>query len=178
MPVPFSARCRWLLEDTASVEVRYVAFVRWRGRSAELLATVYERGTSRQVRLASLGARGVAPETRADVAERFPGIRVDWDAVDLALARGSLRERSEAAARDLPNDPLEWLHLQRRLHYWAALTERAQPEDARRLRTAATVLASWRLGPPAVPQAEPDPGWDPEPGSPDPGPFRGPSPAS
>jgi hypothetical protein len=152
-----------------------MAFVRWRGRSAELLATVYERGTSRQVRLAILGARGVAPETRADVAARFPGIRVDWDAVELALARGSPRERTEAAARDLPNDPLEWLHLQRRLHYWAALTEKAQHDDARRLRAAATVLASWRLAPPAVPQAEPDPGWDPEPEAPDPGPFWGPA---
>lgn len=152
-----------------------MAFVRWRGRSAELLATVYEHGKSRQVRLTCLGGRGVSSETRAYVAERFPGTRVDWDAVELVLSRGSPWEQAEAAARGWPNDPLEWLHLQRLLHYWAALTQKAQPDDGRCLRAAAEVLARWRLGPPAVQQAEPDPGWDPEPEAPDPGPFRGPA---
>ena len=152
-----------------------MAFVRWRGRSAELLATVYEQGRSRQVRLACLGGHAVDPDTRADVTARFPGIRVDWEAIDLAIASGSPAERAQRATNGWPDDRLEWLHLQRRLHYWAALTAKLQPADARALLTAAEVLARWRLAPPSVPQAEPDPGWDPEPHAPDPGPFRVPS---
>ena len=152
-----------------------MAFVRWRGRTAELLATVYAQGRSRQVRLACLGGHAVDPDTRADVQARFPGIRVDWEAIDLAIASGSPAERGERAAHGWPDDRLEWLHLQRRLHYWAALTAKCQPVDARALRNAADILAGWRNAPPSVPQPEPDPGWDPEPGALDPGPFRGPS---
>ena len=94
-----------------------MAFVRWRGRTAELLATVYAQGRSRQVRLACLGGHAVDPDTRADVQARFPGIRVDWEAIDLAIASGSPAERGERAAHGWPDDRLEWLHLQRRLHY-------------------------------------------------------------
>ena len=139
-----------------------MAFVRWRGNCAELLATVYDQGRSRRLRLVHLVEMRVTPELRAEVAARFPGVRVDWDAVDVALARGS------------PADRLEWCHLQRRLHYWAALGEARQPQEARALRAAAAALGNWRCAPPVFLQAEPDPGWDPEPESPDPGPFSGP----
>ena len=151
-----------------------MAFVRWRGNCAELLATVYDQGRSRRLRLAHLVEMRVTPELRAEVAARFPGVRVDWDAVDVALARGSPAEQAERAAHDWPEDRLEWCHLQRRLQYWAALSEARQPQDARALRAAAAALGNWRCAPPVFLQAEPDPGWDSEPDSPDPGPFSGP----
>jgi len=60
-----------------------MAFVRWRGNSAELLTTVYGQGRSQQVRLATLGgAYTVEPHVRAAAAERFPGIPIDCAAVD------------------------------------------------------------------------------------------------
>lgn len=149
-----------------------MAFVRWRGNSAELLTTVYEKGRSRQVRLACLG-HAVRLEDRAEVAAHFPDIRVDWEAVELTLAIGPPAAQAARAANAWPNDRMEWLHLQRRLHYWAALTQRLRPAEAQRLRNAATVLAQWREGYPSFPDPEPLPGWDPEPNLPDPGPFPG-----
>ena len=107
-----------------------MAFVRWRGNCAELLATVYDQGRSRRLRLAHLVEMRVTPELRAEVAARFPGVRVDWDAVDVALARGSPAEQAERAAHDWPEDRLEWCHLQRHLQYWAALGEARQPPSA------------------------------------------------
>lgn len=83
-----------------------MAFVRWRGNSAELLTTLYDQGRSRQVRLACLGgAYSVDPLVRATVAERFPAIRVDWEAVDRALAEGPPHEKTQTAA-GVPNDRL------------------------------------------------------------------------
>jgi len=137
-----------------------MAFVRWRGNSAELLTTVYDQGRSQQVRLATLGgAYTVEPHVRAAAAERFPGIHIDWDAVDQALAEGPPHERAQTAA-GTPNERLEWLELERRLRYWAAMAEPRRPREAERLRTAAAVLAEWRWGKPAFPLAQPLPGWD------------------
>ena len=137
-----------------------MAFVRWRGNSAELLTTVYDQGRSRQVRLACLGgAYTVDPLVRTAVAERFPGIRVDWAAVDQALAEGPPHERAQTAA-GVPNDRLEWLTLERRLRYWAAMIEPRREADARPLRAAAALLAIWRSSKPYFPLAEPPAGWD------------------
>lgn len=56
-----------------------MAFVRWRGNSAELLTSGYEQGRSQQLRLATVGgAYTVAPEIREGATMRFPTIRVDW----------------------------------------------------------------------------------------------------
>jgi len=151
-----------------------VAFVRWRGNCAELLTTVYAHGQSRQLRLAPLPERHVTADLRAEVAARCPGVPVDWAAVDVALARGSPGEQAERAAHAWPNDRLEWCHLQRRLHYWGALVAPRQPAEAQTLRAAAAILSRRRGLSPVVLQAEPEPGWDPEPAAPDPGPFFGP----
>lgn len=127
-----------------------MAFVRWRGNSAELLTTVYEQGRSRQVRLACLGgAYFVHPEVRAAVADRFPGVMIDWDAVDQALVEGPPHERAQAV--EVPNDRLEWLQLERRLRYWAAQTEPIRPGEATRLRAAAAVFCDWRQAKPYFP---------------------------
>ncbi len=65
-----------------------MAFVRWRGNCAELLATVYENGRSRQILLANLYDTCACLNIRLQVAKEHPDIHVDWFAVDLALARG------------------------------------------------------------------------------------------
>jgi len=66
-----------------------MAFVRWRGNSATLLATVYEQGRSRQILLAALGGGyGVPTGVRESVHERFPGLSIDWNAVNEAMAKG------------------------------------------------------------------------------------------
>lgn len=138
-----------------------MAFVRWRGNSAELLTTVYDQGRSRQVRLACLGgAYCVAPEVRAQVASRFPNIRVDWEAVDLALVLGPPAEQAARAASGEPNERLDWLELERGLRYWAAMIEPLYRLDAERLRQAAAVFREWRDAKPYFPRPEPAPGWD------------------
>ncbi len=134
-----------------------MAFIRWRGDSAELLTTVYDHGRSRQVRLVCLGgAFYVQQHIRAAVTERFPHINIDWDAVDVALAEGPPREQAQRSAAGIPNDRMEWLHMERRLHYWAALTEPLRSWEAKHLRTAAAVLRGWREAKPYFPP----PGWD------------------
>lgn len=136
-----------------------MAFVRWRGNSADLLTTVYEEGRSRQVRLAGLGgAYTVDPGIREEVGRRFPHIRVDWEAVDRALAVGPPHEQAAIAA-GAPNDRLEWLELERRLRYWAALAQPCRPQEARRLSAAADLLGQWRFSKPDFP-LDPAPGWD------------------
>jgi hypothetical protein len=66
-----------------------MAFLRWRGTRAQLLATVYQDGRSRQVVLATLGGAYAVPRTiRARVDTAFPHLRVDWAAIDRALAAG------------------------------------------------------------------------------------------
>ncbi len=137
-----------------------VAFVRWRGNSAELLTTIYDQGRSRQVRLVCLGgAYTVDPRVRTAVSERFPAIRINWDAVEQALVEGPPQERAQTAA-GVPNERLEWLTLERRLRYWAAMIEPRREWEAKGLRGAAAVLAQWRLGKPDFPLSEPAPGWD------------------
>ena len=143
-----------------------MAFIRWRGNSAQLLTTIYEHGRSRQLRLATLGgAYTVAPEVREAVTARFPGIRVDWDVVEQALTEGPPHERAQTAA-GVPNERLEWLEIERRLRYWAEMAESLRPHQARCLRAAAGVLAEWRWGKPAFPLAQPLPVWDEAPAGP------------
>ncbi len=111
------------------------------------------------MRLAGLGGRySVEPEIRAEVGRRFPHIRVDWEAVDRALTVGPPHEQA-ATAVGVPNDRLDWLELERRLSYWAALAEPLRPQKARRLTEAAEILLQWRYSRPDFP-LEPAPGWD------------------
>jgi hypothetical protein len=139
-----------------------LAFIRWRGNSAALLTTVYDQGRSRQVRLANLGgAYVVHAEVRAEVAERFPDIPVDWEAVERELTEGPPSEQAATAA-GVPNERLAWLDLERGLRYWAGMIEHRHREHAGALRAAAAVLAQWREGKPDFPYAQPMPGWDRE----------------
>lgn len=66
-----------------------MAFVRWRGNSATLLATVYEQGKSRQVLLAALGgAHSISAEVKAEVRTYFPDLFIDWEKINDAVAKG------------------------------------------------------------------------------------------
>ena len=65
-----------------------MAFVRWRGTCAELLASVWDQGRSHQILLANLSAPYASLGVRQQVAREYPDIHVDWLAVERALARG------------------------------------------------------------------------------------------
>ena len=66
-----------------------MAFVRWRGNCAQLLATVTDQGRPRHLLLANLhGAYRTTPSVWQQVAQRFPTVVVDWAAIDRALAQG------------------------------------------------------------------------------------------
>jgi len=146
-----------------------LAFVRWRSNGAELLATVYDHGRSRQVRLACLGgAYRVYEGVRDRVTARFPTIPVDWEAIDRALILGPPAERAARAASGEPNERLDWLDLERALRRWAAAAEAGEPRDAATLRAAAEVLSTWRTGFPRLTSPPPGPGHDAQPRSLDP----------
>ena len=115
-----------------------MAFVRWRGNSAQLLATVYDQGRSRQILLANLhGAYATTPSVRKAVAEQFPDVVVDWHAVDQALAIGPSTAPASPAQ-------LEWATVASWLQYWAM--DRTQGFSAERaaLQAAAQVLTAWQ----------------------------------
>lgn len=119
-----------------------MAFVRWRGCSAQLLATVYENGRSKQIALARLPEFYASDLTKMRVAEKFPHIRVDWEAVDRALAQGP---PSGVLKRDAPPDHLDYAAVEHHLRQWAKEAEKAGlGGDATKLLTAANVLTKWR----------------------------------
>jgi hypothetical protein len=64
-----------------------MAFVRWRGKYVQLVATVYEDGRYRKITLASLHDFYASDLTKRRVAERFPHIKVDWEDVDRRLLK-------------------------------------------------------------------------------------------
>jgi len=119
-----------------------MAFVRWRGRSSQLIATVYEDGRSKKVTLANLPGFYVSEGIKQQVAEKFPHIKVDWAAVDQALAQGPpgiLKENT-------PPEHLDWAGVEHYLRKWAACAEAENRlGDATSLRTAADVLTRWRV---------------------------------
>jgi hypothetical protein len=115
-----------------------MAFVRWRGRSSQLLATVYEDGRSKKVTLANLPGFYVSEATKRDVQERFPHIKVDWASVDRALAQGA-----PGTKKTIPPEHLDWASVEHCLRKWASHAE--DPEDVKTLLQAAEILTRWRV---------------------------------
>jgi len=114
-----------------------MAFVRWRGYSAQLLASVYDHGRTRQVLLANLGGAYYVHEgIQAQVAQEYPQIRVDWEAVNRALAQGP------PVAPAVPPEHLDWGMVEHYLRDWARLARFGS--EAYCLQRAADVLTSWR----------------------------------
>ncbi len=117
-----------------------MAFVRWRGNCAQLLTTVYDQGRSRQILLANLRSGFcTSPTLWAAVADQFPTIRVDWAAVDRALALGP-----PSAPPPTPTQ-VTWAEVAHQLLVWAT-TEASftGPAERATLRAAAAVLNRWQ----------------------------------
>jgi len=116
-----------------------MAFVRWRGNSATLLATVYEQGKSRQVLLAALGGGySISAEVKAQVRAYFPDLFIDWEKINDAIAKGP------ASAPPLTVEQLAYLEVEQRLREWADKPITPFPDEARQLLHAAQVLTSCR----------------------------------
>jgi len=119
-----------------------MAFVRWRGCCAQLLTNVYENGRHRQVLLARLPEFYASDLTKMRVAEKFPQIKVDWEAIDRALAQGP---PSGVLKQDTPTKHLDYAAVEHYLRQWAEEAEKADiGNDATNLRIAAGVLTKWR----------------------------------
>ncbi len=116
-----------------------MAFVRWRKNCAELLATRYENGKSRQVVLLNLAHPYITDDQRRQVDRRFPDVRVDWDKVVQALAR--------RPDHDVPPPPIRitWARVDQVLRDLKdlALSE-GKTDDARTLIDAADTITWWR----------------------------------
>lgn len=116
-----------------------MAFVRFRKNCAELLATRYEHGKSRQVVLLNLAHPYITAFQRRQVRERFPDLRIDWDRVVEALARGPM---------DTPPDPVRitWARVDQVLRDLRDLAlSQGRVEDAKMLTDAADTITWWRL---------------------------------
>jgi len=119
-----------------------MAFVRWRSCCAQLLTTVYENGRSKQIVLARLPEFYASDLTKMRVAEKFPEVKVDWAAVDRALAQGP---PSGVLKQDTPPEHLDYAAVEHYLRQWADEAEKADMgNDATKLRIAAGVLTQWR----------------------------------
>ncbi len=115
-----------------------MAFIRWRGRCAQLLATVYVGGRSKQITLTNLPGFYITEATKNYVAETFPNLKVDWVTVTRSLAEGPpniLKEKT-------PTEHLDMAVVEQYLRKWAA--EAKVANHAHRLYDAAGVLIEWR----------------------------------
>ncbi len=118
-----------------------MAFVRWRGNCAELLTTIYQNGKSRQILLAQLPQDYASDLVRARVAQEHPGIRVDWLAVERALAQGP-------ETKPAPEPPLTILQAENLLRTIAQeCKDDLTPRQALDLHGAACVLTELRADP-------------------------------
>ena len=115
-----------------------MAFIRWRGRCAQLLVTVYVDGRSKQRTLTNLPGFYITDATKHYVAEKFPDLKVDWVTITRSLAEGPpnrLKVRT-------PTEHLEMAVVEQSLRKWAQETKVAN--HAHRLYDAAAVLTEWR----------------------------------
>ncbi|MCY0892595.1 MAG: hypothetical protein OWR52_03685 [Acidibacillus sp.] len=67
-----------------------MAFVRWRGETAQILASVWQDGKSKQVRVCSLppSQRTITLGLKEIVAKEVPDVAIDWDAIQTELDAG------------------------------------------------------------------------------------------
>ncbi len=115
-----------------------MGFVRWRGRCAQLLATAYEDGRSKQVTLARLSEFYVPESTKRDVEKKYPDVKVDWEKISRSLARGP----PDIMKSKIPDKHLDMAEVENYLRAWAA--EAIDKNDSNSLNLAASVLTKWR----------------------------------
>jgi len=115
-----------------------MAFIRWRGRCAQLLVTVYVDGRSKQITLTNLPGFYITEATQHYVTEKYPDVLVDWVSVTRSLAEGppnSLKEKT-------PTEHLDMAVVEQSLRKWAR--EAKVASHAHRLYDAVAVLTEWR----------------------------------
>lgn len=115
-----------------------MAFIRWRGRCAQLLTTVYVDGRSKQITLTNIPGFYISEADKQLIEKKFPDVNVDWQAIARSLAEGPpgiLKEK-------VPAEHLEMAVVEHHLRKWAAESQVAN--DARHLWAAAAVLTEWR----------------------------------
>ncbi len=118
-----------------------MAFVRWRGYCCELIATVYENGRSKKITLANLREFYVPEWVKQEVAEKFPRIKVDWLAVDQAIAQGP----PDILTKSAPPEHLDMAAIEHYLRKWADdISKINRTKEADYLRTAANILTGMR----------------------------------
>jgi hypothetical protein len=89
------------------------------------------------VLLANFGGAYYAHESiQALVTREHPKIKVDWETVNQALARGP------TTAPTVPPEHLDWARVEHYLRDWARLASSSKETDC--LKRAADVLTSWR----------------------------------
>jgi len=116
-----------------------MAWIRWRGQSAQLMATVWEDGKSRQRYVASLGGDYSVPTwRRQQISARFPTLTIDWTAIQAAVVAGP------PGAVPPSDEMLDWAAVEERLRAWALTGPEGDSGERRALAEAARVLASWR----------------------------------
>ena len=116
-----------------------MAWIRWRGQTAQLMATVWDHGKSRHQYLGSLGAVYTVPEwVRTNIAARFPTLSVDWEAVNRALAAGPPGDKAPSPAA------WDWAQVEWLLEEWSRTGPAIYPDERPTLRLAAHVLREWR----------------------------------
>ena len=116
-----------------------MAWIRWRGQSAQLMATIWHDGKTRQRYLASLGGVYTVPDwVQQQITDRFPTIPIDWTAIQAALVQGPPGSPSPTAGM------LSWAEVEARLRDWVRTGPEGYPGEHEALRAAAHVLESWR----------------------------------
>ena len=106
-----------------------MAFIRWRGRCAQLLATVYIDGRSKQITLTNLPEFNIPEATKHYVAKKFPDVKVDWVAVTRLLAEGPLDILKEKT----PTEHLDMAVVEQYLRKWAAEANKTFSEKCKKL---------------------------------------------
>ncbi len=115
-----------------------MAFLRWRGRCAQLLATVYKDGRSKQITLAAFPEFHISDPVRDMVQQKHPSIHVDWDKIRRDFAKGPPDHLVEPA----PDEHQEMAIAEIQLRKWSR--DAANGKDADILWKAALVLVDIR----------------------------------
>ncbi len=116
-----------------------MAWIRWRGSNAHLMVTEWIEGKHRQRYIESLGGvYSVSASMRAVLAARYPDLRIDWAAIDHALAQGP------PGTRPLAPEAWDFAAVEHHLRDWA-LGGEGLPSERGALEEAANILQIWRV---------------------------------
>lgn len=115
-----------------------MAFIRWRGRCAQLLATIYEDGRSKQITLLSIPGFHISEVEKQQVTRKFPDINVDWVAIAITLAQGP----PGMLKTTTPKEHLTMSEVEHYLRKWSQ--ESMTAKEAYHLGAAASILTEWR----------------------------------